>query len=76
MSKESDENPEIEEPKVLTKEVNVQHTGRQFLIQIPVQVAELLDIEKGDKFVFNVPLNSPEKYSFKLKQKTKNKNGK
>ena len=69
MLKEGELNPRIEEPDTIIKEVNVQDTGRQLLIQIPVQVVELLNIKKGDKFVFEVPLKSPNKYSFKLKRK-------
>jgi len=76
MVKESDLNPKIEEPDPLIKEVNIQHTGRQFLVQIPIQVAEILNIKKGDKFIFEVPLKSPERYSFKLKEKAKKKDGK
>lgn len=76
MIKESDLNPKIEEPKAFIREVNIQYTGRQFLVQIPIQAVELLNIKKGDKFIFNVPLKSPEKYSFKLKNKSKKENGK
>ncbi len=80
MVKESDLNPKIEEPDPLRKEVNIQHTGRQFIVQIPIQIIEILNIKKGDKFVFEVPLKFPKKYSFRLKEKpikkSKKKNGK
>lgn len=59
--------PKIDQPKELIKEVKVQYTGRQFILQLPIQFVELLNIKKGDKFIIKVPLNYPDKYSIRLK---------
>jgi hypothetical protein len=58
--------PKVEEPKELIKEVRIQNTGRQFVVQIPVQIVEALDIEKGDIITFRVPLDKIKDYSIKL----------
>ncbi len=67
MVKEDILEPRIEQPKELIKEINVQDTGRQFILQLPVQFVELLGIKKGDKFIIKASLNNPEDYSIKLK---------
>ena len=59
--------PKINQPKELIKEVKIQYTGRQFILQLPIQFVELLNIKKGDKFIIKAPLDSPDKYSIKLK---------
>ncbi len=60
--------PRIDEPDELVKEVKVQDTGRQLIIQIPAQVAEALRITKGDAIIFRVPLKNVKSYSIKLKK--------
>jgi len=60
--------PKVEEPKTLIREVKVQDTGRQLIIQIPSQIAEALNIKKGDIINFNVPLDNIKEYSIKLKK--------
>ena len=64
-------NPEIKEPKEIVKEVKVQHTGRQFLIQLPIDFIESMNIKKGDVFIIKVPLKDKKKYSIKLKKEVK-----
>ena len=59
--------PKIEEPEELIKEVKVQDTGRQLIVQIPVQIAEALKINKGDIVIFKVPLKNIKEYSIKVK---------
>ncbi|MBI2632622.1 hypothetical protein HYW75_06460 [Candidatus Pacearchaeota archaeon] len=60
--------PKVQEPEELIKEVKVQDTGRQFVVQIPAQVVEALNIEKGDIITFKVPLDKVKDYSIKLKK--------
>jgi len=61
--------PELEEPEILKKEVKVQHTGRQYLLPLPMDIIDALDIEKGDVFIIKVPLNNKKAYSIKFKNK-------
>ncbi len=60
------DNIRIEEPEVLVKKIKVQYTGRQFTLAIPIDVIDALDIEKGDTFIINIPLNNKKNYSIKL----------
>ncbi len=62
-------NPKIKEPKEVLKEVKVQYTGRQYIIQLPIDFVDVMDIEKGDIFIIKVPLEDRSKYSIKLKKK-------
>jgi len=39
---------------VIRKETNVQQSGEQLMIRFPRQIAELLNIKKGNKFEFEV----------------------
>ena len=64
-----DELPTIKEQKELVKEVKLQYTGRQYLLQLPRGFVEALDLEKGDVFIIKVPLNNVKNYSIKLKEK-------
>jgi len=59
--------PNINKTEII-KEVKVQDTGRQFIIQIPADVINSLDIEKGDKVIFKVPLKEKDKYSIKFEK--------
>jgi hypothetical protein len=61
----------IIEPEELIKEVKVQDTGRQFILQLPREFTRVLEIKKGDIFVIKVPLKEISKYSIKLKRKIK-----
>lgn len=84
MEKEIDKNltPIIEEEEEIIREVRVQTSKRkekkekkrkkyiQYFIQIPAPIIEELNIEKGDIFIFKVPLNKKE-YSIKLKKEIK-----
>lgn len=64
--------PEIEEPKEIIKEINVQQTKRgQHFLQLPISFVEALDIKKGDIFILKVPLDNVKEYSIKLKRKVK-----
>ena len=58
----------VQEPNELVKEVRVQYTGRQLIVQIPVQIVEALNIKKGDLLTFRVPLDNLKEYSIKLKK--------
>ena len=60
--------PRIKEPEILEKGVKIQDTGRQLIIQIPAQIAQALDINKGDVIIFRVPLKNVKEYSIKLKK--------
>jgi hypothetical protein len=59
---------EIEEPEEVVKKVKVQDTGRQFILQLPRDFIDALDIEKGDIFILKVPLNNKKNYSIKLEK--------
>lgn len=59
----------IEEPDVLMKEVKIQSTGRQLIVQIPVAVADALDVEKGDTVIFKIPLAHKTDYQITIKRK-------
>lgn len=61
--------PELDEPEILKKEVKVQHTGRQYLLPLPIDFIDALDLKKGDVFIIEVPLNNKKAYSIKLKNK-------
>ena len=65
--------PKIKEPKILVKEIRVQDTGRQLILQLPSQVVELLNISKGDKFIIKIPLDNLKEYSIKIENAKKNK---
>ncbi len=58
--------PVIEEPEEIVKKVKIQDTGRQLVIQIPIRIANALNIKKGDMLVFKVPLKKKGEYSIKL----------
>ena len=66
-----EDSPTIKESKVISKEVKVQHTGRQYVLQLPIDFIEALEIEKGDIFILKVPLNDIKNYSIKLKREVK-----
>ncbi len=65
--------PKIIEPTEINREVKIQHTGRQLVVQIPAEVAYTLDIEKGDFFVFKIPLSNKKQYSIKFKKQHETK---
>lgn len=66
------ETPIITEPEVIIKEVKVQSTGRQLIVQLPVAIQEALEINKGDTFVFTVSMKNPKEYSIKIKRRKQN----
>ena len=67
MAKDEFLKPQIKQPKELIKVIKVQYTGRQFILQLPIQFVELLDIKRGSEFIIKVPLDKPKQYSIKLK---------
>lgn len=69
MVDEVDSGPELDEPEILKKEVKVQYTGRQFILPLPIDFIDALDLEKGDIFIIEVPLKNKKSYSIKLKNK-------
>lgn len=61
----------IEQPDEIVKQVKLQHTGRQYILQIPADVVNALDLEKGDIFIIKVPLENKNEHLIKLKRKVK-----
>ena len=69
--------PRIEVGKEFVKEVKLQYsqskkkkTG-QYSIQIPIQVIDLLKLEKGDLIEIKIPFKDKNKYSIKFKRTIK-----
>jgi len=66
--KEIVERPEIEKYR---KEVNMTWDGRQFIVRVPQKIARVLDLKKGDSFVFDLELSLADKKNDKLQFKIK-----
>lgn len=58
----------IEEPDEVIKKIKLQHTGRQYTLAIPVSIIDALDLEKGDLFIFKVPLKNKNDYSITIEK--------
>ncbi len=68
MAKKEEFDIKIKEPDIITKEQKLQFSGRQYSIQIPVDIIDALDLDKGDVFIFKVPLKNKKNYSIKIKK--------
>lgn len=62
--------PKIKEPDEIKKKVKVQYTGRQLILPIPAQFAEIVNLKKGDMFLFRVSIKNKKDFEIKwLKKK-------
>lgn len=55
----------------LIRKVKVSHSGRNQLIRIPKEITDILEIKKGDDFVFEIKLDKqgkPKKNTFLIRQ--------